>query len=514
MTFLELAESVLTEAGRPLTAKNIIEESKKIICSDTGKSLFDMKESDGKTPEKTLRRDLHKDVSEEGNKSRFVRLEDNKVVTYSLRKKYIDTVNDALEYIEKFSLCEKLYVDGYMNMRELFVAKLKEEIEADIKKLEWEKQIKGSFEQLEFAKSNENEGKNIAALSNFKNELDNNNKENNKKAVDIYFNIFSKVFSTSTFEYLFKEICEKIIVSNAKDKNCLKKKGISIGEKYYVYDECYKIEEIKSVESFIKQIKIMNEEIKNEGKKERLFYRGHSNSNYLLKPSVFRTEASRKNEDVIFNEMIIKCPSDFAECKTTLDYLIKMQHYNLSTRMMDISENALVGLYFACKEEKEKQGEVIVLMQDSEKVKYHESDTVDILSSLARMTKVEKDELKSAISRNIEKEAFNETEEGIKLAHLIANFKPGFKENINPKDLNSPLFVSVKRSNERIIRQQGLFVLFGLEENLNPEMRTKTILIVDDKEEILKELEAIGISEEVLFPDISNVAEEIKKKYT
>ena len=122
-----------------------------------------------------------------------------------------------------------------------------------------------------------------------------------------------------------------------------------------------------------------------------IFYRGHSNKKYELKPGIYRGDII-KNEDKIYRETIAKVPYDFRD-KNTLESLALMQHYGIPTRILDLTTNALVALYFACvdnnkEKEKEKKknpdGEVIVFNIPEENTCYFDSDRVTILANLAK----------------------------------------------------------------------------------------------------------------------------------
>ena len=86
----------------------------------------------------------------------------------------------------------------------------------------------------------------------------------------------------------------------------------------------------------------------------------------------------------IFKEIILRTPNDFANEKTALEKLVKMQHYGLPTRILDLTKNPLVALYFATKEIPKKNGEVIVFRIPKSDVKFYDSDTVSILSNIAK----------------------------------------------------------------------------------------------------------------------------------
>ena len=102
---------------------------------------------------------------------------------------------------------------------------------------------------------------------------------------------------------------------------------------------------ISSVSEFIEKIVQRDKEAGTE-----IFYRGHADKGWELLPSIFRTPNGVEKEHLLFHDMVAHEPQSFSECKSTLDYLVQMQHYGLPTRLLDMTTNPLVALYFACEQ--------------------------------------------------------------------------------------------------------------------------------------------------------------------
>lgn len=174
-----------------------------------------------------------------------------------------------------------------------------------------------------------------------------------------------------------------------------------------------------------------------------IFYRGHSNkSKYKLEPSLFRKDGDGNyldNEYIIYKELIISNSSDFQSDEYTLDRLVRMQHYSLPTRLLDITSNPLIALYFACKSAPNEDGEVIIFSMNRSEVKYFDSDISGCLANLVKLQKLEKD--------NISYDTKNFTDQVSikKLMHFIREEKSYFEMNISPDDLRKIICVKGKR---------------------------------------------------------------------
>lgn len=138
-----------------------------------------------------------------------------------------------------------------------------------------------------------------------------------------------------------------------------------------------KIENIKNIEDFVKKISSII-----TGGNNTVFYRGHSDESYKLEPSIYRGNYIN-NEHKIYRDIISKVPNEF-EGKKTIEALALMQHYGVPTRILDLTTNALVALYFACLGNNDKDGEVLVFGISEELVCYSDSDRVTVLANLAK----------------------------------------------------------------------------------------------------------------------------------
>ncbi|WP_337013925.1 FRG domain-containing protein [Pantoea sp. AS142] len=256
---------------------------------------------------------------------------------------------------------------------------------------------------------------------------------------------------------------------------------------------------------------------------EDVFYRGHSDISYQLEPSLFRKDAQgnyryRHHESDMITELLTVQPAEFRDDRYMLDKLVRMQHYGLPTRLLDVSTNPLIALYFACSKIKrdelgnEIDGNVIILTTPKSEIKFFDSDTVSCIANLSRLPS----RIKSILNTSLSTPEFNATEECGQLLHLIRNEKSYFKSIIDPAHLNKIVLVKGRLSNVRISSQAGAFLLFG--ENVDlPETGLSTLnvrkLLIRNKEHLMRQLSRFGINESTVYPGIEKAATEIAKLY-
>ena len=334
---------------------------------------------------------------------------------------------------------------------------------------------------------------------------------------------------------------------------------------------------VTSVSGFIEKIVSLNKE-KEAGCE--IFYRGHAAISWKLLPSIFRKPKNEpesrgiKKEHLLFRDMVARLPQSFSGCESALDYLVQMQHYELPTRLLDVTTNPLVALYFACQPilvpEENEDGKVFIFSVAERRIKHYDSDTASVLANLAKCEDEEisiplyaKDvpfygelkplgvpsvplpgaspsEIREYILSNMPVHEvrsdylkwFNEQDSIQLLLHQVRGEKPHFQPLIQPCELANIFLVKSKYGNPRIINQAGSFFIFGLgldsdEECDKPLRLVKKIseAIPKDwikyeftisktvKEQILEELAQLGITDSYVFPEMDRYAKELRKKY-
>jgi len=283
------------------------------------------------------------------------------------------------------------------------------------------------------------------------------------------------------------------------------------------------------IAKFIEEIITINKDI--ESKKEReVFFRGHSDTNYKLEPSLLRTINLSKpfedNEHSLFWDLLTTEPRSFTEDASCFDILTRMQHYSLPTRLLDISSNPLTALYFACSGSEDKDGQVILFSIKKDHINYFDSDKASCLTNLAKLKKSQKLDLLNLIQKCEAKKPPVEilTEEHTKdctsyaqFIHFIKQEKPYFEPKVKINDLKSIICVKGRLNQERITAQSGSFLIFGLNtqplEYGNDIFNIHRVTIPKEmKNEILKELDLLKINSRTTYPSMENSSKYIKEK--
>jgi len=250
--------------------------------------------------------------------------------------------------------------------------------------------------------------------------------------------------------------------------------------------------------------------------KVTLLFRGQADIDFPMDASIFRNDLINK-ETTLINDLILQEPLEFGNHMTDFEQLVKMQHYGLPTRLIDVTTNPLVALYFACADRscEDKDGEVLILIESLQRPT---AKQVQFFAALAEYDGksieyfVDYFVQKGMMSKDLD---FKEKQE--KLENL---FRTKYIPVVAPKN------------NERIKRQNGAFLLLGIDTDrpdyfLKNTFNLKEQLVKDfgdgiprslivpreRKKSILKELDIIGINESFVYPELEHQTSYIKNKH-
>lgn len=280
--------------------------------------------------------------------------------------------------------------------------------------------------------------------------------------------------------------------------------------------------EIDSVSSFIKAIKELRESA--DGTSTELYFRGQEVEFWDIEPSIFRNDML-SIEHKLMQIPLQKIPMEFKNFDSLFDVMTKYQHYGMCTRLLDLTTNPLVALYFACKihgqetyewedgEVKQEPYGVIYYTNN-----YYPSQSIDkevkIVTALASYDLSKENTIGTVLDKlRLENLIDDET----KARWLKKEYIGEFIKIIQRNYMVIPTY-----TNERLQRQNGVFLLASMfsvnigasvkdgvitksKNNLRNEFDPKYFYIKgENKESILKELDLYNINEATLFPELEH----------
>lgn len=280
--------------------------------------------------------------------------------------------------------------------------------------------------------------------------------------------------------------------------------------------------EIDSVSSFIKAIKELREYA--DGTSTELYFRGQEVEFWDIEPSIFRNDML-SIEHKLMQIPLQKIPMEFKGFDSLFDVMTKYQHYGMCTRLLDLTTNPLVALYFACKihgQEKYETEDDPVEQEPYGVVyytnNYYPSQSIDkevkIVTALASYDLSKENTIGTVLDKLRMDNLINEE---TKARWLKKEYVGEFIKIIQRNYMVVPTY-----TNERLQRQNGVFLLASMfsvniganvkdgvitksKNNLRDEFASKYFYIKgENKESILKELDLYNINEATLFPELEH----------
>ncbi len=296
------------------------------------------------------------------------------------------------------------------------------------------------------------------------------------------------------------------------------------------YSSGYMFETVRSISSYIKHIENAIKSLKSDiVRDEYLAFRGQNSKRYPLIPSIGRPLKGRKDIQMMYfeKELIYTAqhehPEEFLGISSPVELLIKLQHFGIPTRLLDITTNALVALYFACSGNPDEEGEVFILKLKRD---YCWNDPLtELIADTYRL---------SIVERTIEDCFEIYKRQPYYIDTVIENAETDeapFYEFVNGlhRLQEEPAVIQPPRTFSRLNAQSGQFLLFAndllydssgfpaeIDFSISPLGKTHRYIIgvlrvpVEEKPMILRDLAVMGITRSSMFHDnIDVVCEEI-----
>lgn len=236
-------------------------------------------------------------------------------------------------------------------------------------------------------------------------------------------------------------------------------------------------------------------------------------------PDIFFADLLKK-EDALYGKMGVMAPE--ISNGTYFQRLIKTYQSGCPCRITEVTSNPFTALYYACKDG--SCDTVAVFAVPENEISYPASDRTLMLSCLPFLSYAQKKELYEAADFSLSAGRFRQLKGGTRylddapeeLYRIITTEKPYFRREISPADLLKPLFVSPERNDLKTVKQDIYYMISGLclcEAEARGKIFSNAVceFEITDKENVLTQLDLLGINGASLCPDAKSAAMYLKE---
>lgn len=255
------------------------------------------------------------------------------------------------------------------------------------------------------------------------------------------------------------------------------------------------------IDSLLDRVRATTRELRT--REARVWYRGLSNREHTLLPSLFREPTGRPREKEVSKDRRRREKNLFARFKTQAGQLLPhglesswevlsvMQHHGVPTRIMDWTDSLFVALYFALEYKGATASPCLWLLNPFalNKASLGQARIFDQVDQLPR-------------------DAYN--------VFIDEKFQPKARKRKDwPPEL--PVATAPIWGHPRALRQRGFFTIHGCDEKpleqQAPDLVKQIEIPAESQEPLRLILRDAGIDHYALFPDLDGLARKLRQRY-
>ena len=247
----------------------------------------------------------------------------------------------------------------------------------------------------------------------------------------------------------------------------------------------------------------------------------------------------RSVEGEMLNDLMTRQPEAFSGFDSALAQWVLAQHHGLRTRLLDVTRNPLVALFYACSDvgESNEDGRLHVFGVPRSLIKSFISDTVSVIANLAKLARDEQNLLMGKTEDDTRDDVFpSDPKTGLagdqlyerakdRLYYTIRQERPNFRERVDVGDFFRVFVVEPQRMFERIRAQSGALLISAFHERFERDeilrwnkdipiyLQYSLAVAKEEKRQMIDDLRLLNVTRETLLPSMDETAKEITRQY-